>query len=53
MQLYETFNKINMHKRRSLHGDFDHMGEAINLVKNFKVEKVIFNSRIYNSFINS
>jgi len=25
------------------HGDFDHMGEAINLVENFKVEKVIFN----------
>ena len=25
------------------HGDYDHMGEAINLVNNFKVEKVIFN----------
>ena len=25
------------------HGDYDHMGEAINLVENFKVEKVIFN----------
>ena len=25
------------------HADFDHMGEAINLVNNFKVEKVIFN----------
>jgi len=25
------------------HGDFDHMGEAINLVNNFKIEKVIFN----------
>ncbi len=24
------------------HGDFDHMGEAINLVNNFKVEKAIF-----------
>ena len=32
-----------MHKRMSPHGDFDHMGEAINLVNNFKVEKVIFN----------
>ena len=32
-----------MHKRMSPHGDFDHMGEAINLVENFKVEKVIFN----------
>ena len=25
------------------HGDYDHMGEAVNLVNNFKVEKVIFN----------
>ena len=30
------------------HGDFDHMGEAINLVENFKVEKVIFNCGLYN-----
>lgn len=30
------------------HGDFDHMGEAINLVNNFKVEKVIFNCGKYN-----
>ena len=30
------------------HGDFDHMGEAINLVENFKVEKVIFNCGEYN-----
>ena len=27
----------------SPHGDYDHMGEAINLVNSFKVEKVIFN----------
>ena len=32
-----------MHKRMSPHGDYDHLGEAINLVNNFKVEKVIFN----------
>ena len=25
------------------HGDYDHMGEAINFVNNFKVDKVIFN----------
>ena len=31
-----------------LDGDFDHMGEAINLVNNFKVEKVIFNCGEYN-----
>ncbi len=30
------------------HGDFDHMGEAINLVNNFKVEKVIFDCGTYN-----
>ena len=30
------------------HGDFDHMGEAINLVENLKVEKVIFNCGNYN-----
>ena len=30
------------------HGDFDHMGEAINLVENFKVEKVIFNCGGFN-----
>ena len=32
----------------SPHGDFDHMGEAINLVNNFKVEKVIFNCGEFN-----
>ena len=37
-----------MHKRMSPHGDFDHMGEAINLVNNFKIEKVIFNYGPYN-----
>ena len=30
------------------HGDYDHMGEAINLVNNFKVEKVIFNCGGFN-----
>ena len=30
------------------HGDYDHMGEAINLVNNFKVEKIIFNCGPYN-----
>ncbi|MBR6072979.1 MAG: DNA internalization-related competence protein ComEC/Rec2 [Bacilli bacterium] len=30
------------------HGDYDHMGEAINLVNNYKVEKVIFNCGAYN-----
>ncbi|MCR5223862.1 MAG: MBL fold metallo-hydrolase, partial [Bacilli bacterium] len=30
------------------HGDYDHMGEAINLVNNFKVEKAILNCGQYN-----
>lgn len=30
------------------HGDYDHMGEAINLVENFKVEKAIFNCGEFN-----
>ena len=30
------------------HGDYDHMGETINLVNNFKVDKVIFNCGEYN-----
>lgn len=37
-----------MHKPMSPHGDYDHMGEAINLVENFKVEKVIFNCGEFN-----
>ena len=32
-----------MHKRISPHGDYDHMGEAENLINNFNVENVIFN----------
>ena len=38
-----------MHKRISPHGDYDHMGEAINQVNNFKVEKVIFNCGEFNN----
>ena len=30
------------------HGDYDHMGDAINLVNKFRVEKVIFNCGSYN-----
>ena len=32
----------------SPHGDYDHMGEAKNLVNNFKIEKVIFNCGEFN-----
>ena len=31
------------------HGDYDHMGESINLIENFKVEKVIFNCGEFNN----
>jgi len=41
-----------VHKNKSPHGDYDHMGEAINLVENFKVEKVIFNCGPYNDLEN-
>ena len=30
------------------HGDFDHIGDAINVIENFKVDKVIFNCGSYN-----
>ena len=30
------------------HGDYDHMGESINLVNNFRVDRVIFNNNDYN-----
>ena len=43
------FAQIRMHKRMSPHGDYDHMGEAINLVNNFKVENVIFNCGEFNN----
>lgn len=34
------------------HGDFDHIGESINLINNFKVDKVIFNIGDYNDIEN-
>ena len=30
------------------HGDYDHMGESINIINNFKINKVIFNCGNYN-----
>ncbi len=35
------------------HGDYDHMGESINLVNNFKVENVILNCGSYNNLENN
>lgn len=37
-----------MHKHIFPHGDYDHMGDAINSVEKFKVENVIFNCSLYN-----
>ena len=31
------------------HGDYDHMGEAINLIENYKVDNVIFNCGEFNN----
>ena len=31
------------------HGDYDHMGDAINIIENFKVDKVIFNCGEFNN----
>lgn len=37
-----------MHKRQSPHGDFDHLGEAINIIDNFKVDNVFINEGYIN-----
>ena len=34
------------------HGDYDHMGEAINLINNFKVKNVVFNCGEFNNLEN-
>ena len=36
----------------SPHGDYDYMGESINLVENFNVKKVTFNCELYNDLEN-
>ena len=35
------------------HGDYDHIGEAINLINNYKVDNVIFNIDSYNELENN
>lgn len=37
-----------VHKNKSPHGDYDHMGDAITLIEKFKIENVIFNVGDYN-----
>lgn len=46
------FDQIRMHKQYSPHGDYDRMGEVINLVNDFKVDNVIFNCGEYNDLEN-
>ena len=47
--IYSSNNSLSLEEQAILtHGDFDHMGEAINLVNNLKVEKVIFNYGEFN-----
>ena len=44
-------NSVGINKINALvltHGDYDHMGEAVNLINNIKVEKVILNNDEYN-----
>ena len=36
-----------MHKLISPHGDYDHMGDTLNVIENIKVKKVIFNCGEY------
>ena len=46
-----TLKSLGIKKLKYLilsHGDYDHMGESINLVENFKVKTVIFNIGNYN-----
>ncbi len=35
------------------HGDYDHMGESINIVNNFKIDKVFFNCGNFNNLENN
>ena len=37
-----------MHNRISPHGDYDHIGEAFNLIERIKIKNVVFNCGTYN-----
>ncbi len=50
-KLIPLFKSLGIRKINYLvltHGDYDHMGEASNLVNNFKVNKVVFNNDEFN-----
>ena len=44
-----SISEIYMHKHMFPNEDFNHMSEAINIINNFKVKKVIFNCGSYNN----
>jgi len=48
IKFFKSINITNIKYLVITHGDYDHMGEAINLINNFKVENVIFNCGPYN-----
>ncbi len=39
---------IHIYKRMLLHGDYNHVGDVINLVNNFKVGNMVFNCGEFN-----
>lgn len=45
----KSFGITKITKLIVTHGDYDHMGEAVNLVNDFKVEQVVFNCGDYNN----
>ena len=45
---FKSFGVKKIDQMIITHGDFDHMGEAIDLVNNFRVNNVIFNCGSYN-----
>ena len=51
-KLIPYFHSLGITKLNYLvltHGDYDHMGEAINLINHFKIDKVILNCGEYNN----
>jgi len=48
IQFFHSVGITNIDLLILTHGDYDHMGEAINIVENFKVKKVIFNCGEFN-----
>lgn len=54
--LIPLFKSLGISKINTIvlsHGDFDHIGEAKNLINNFKIENVVFNCGSYNELENN